>query len=543
MAVELTPRMQVHQWTSGADPYTRAQRNLNNLNIEQRAAGFLAGTTAERPAASALMDRFFYWDETLDVLRVCVDTVGDGTGYAWINPFDTRALPDGTAAEPALAFANDPDTGLFRSGIDNIGFATGGVERMRVSQGNGVLFLDGSTTAPALSFLNDTDTGITRGSSGEILLINDGTTAGDFYAGKFRASDGTVALPGIMFRSDMDTGLYRIQANEIGIAAGGAEIARVSAGVLLTLGRILSRNNGAAGTPTFSFNDDPDTGAYRHVAGGVMIASDGNVVACSEFNAGLPGWFPANDNATLLGRSGRRWSQVWAASGTIQTSDETTKAEVADADLGLEFVRKLRPIRYRFTEGARPHYGLSAQQVRAALDDLDVEDFAGYIDPAVEAAARVNPYAGEPTVEHIAAFLPSPFEPDPEPDPEPEPDTATLPKAAADKARKAHAARRAEQLKRHAGRQAERRAEHAARVEQRRADAAADWVKAREHTDAETAAMAAAPLGLRYDEFIAPLIVAVQELADERDALAARVEELEGQLAGVLGRLDAAGIA
>lgn len=83
MAVELTPRMQVHQWTLGTDPYNRAQRNLNNKNIEDRAAGFLKGTAAARPAASALMDRFFYWAHDTDTMSVCTDAVGDGTGYAW----------------------------------------------------------------------------------------------------------------------------------------------------------------------------------------------------------------------------------------------------------------------------------------------------------------------------------------------------------------------------------------------------------------------------------------------------------------------------
>lgn len=42
-------------------------------------------------------------------------------------------LPDGTAATPALRFAADPDTGLYRIAGDRIGISTGGVQRAALS--------------------------------------------------------------------------------------------------------------------------------------------------------------------------------------------------------------------------------------------------------------------------------------------------------------------------------------------------------------------------------------------------------------------------
>jgi hypothetical protein len=113
---------------------------------------------------------------------------------------------------------------------------------------------------------------------------------------------------------------------------------------------------------------------------------------------------PGADNTYTLGATGVRWSQVWAANATIQTSDERQKADVADSDLGLAFVEALRPVRYRwkvgqnvierrpdgedekgnprFREmlvpqaGRRPHYGFLAQQVEQAMGE---RDFAGFI--------------------------------------------------------------------------------------------------------------------------------------------------------------------
>lgn len=90
---------------------------------------------------------------------------------------------------------------------------------------------------------------------------------------------------------------------------------------------------------------------------------------------------PENDNSYSLGESGARWSAVWAANGTIQTSDEREKEDKGPSPLGLAFIKRLRAISWLWRNGTdnRRHHGLSAQQVKAVLDELDAGDFAGYI--------------------------------------------------------------------------------------------------------------------------------------------------------------------
>jgi hypothetical protein len=113
---------------------------------------------------------------------------------------------------------------------------------------------------------------------------------------------------------------------------------------------------------------------------------------------------PGTDNSYSLGASGIRWSSVWAANGTIQTSDEREKKDIIDSDLGLDFVSKLRPVSFKWKvgknevtseldeldeegnpktktivtpiEGKRTHYGLIAQEVEELLDG---KDFGGFI--------------------------------------------------------------------------------------------------------------------------------------------------------------------
>ncbi len=84
------------------------------------------------------------------------------------------------------------------------------------------------------------------------------------------------------------------------------------------------------------------------------------------FNSSL---VPLSDNVYTLGSSSQRWSVVYAANGTIQTSDSRLKQDIHESDLGLDFIMDLRPVSYRWTSGPDKgfHYGLIAQEARAAI--------------------------------------------------------------------------------------------------------------------------------------------------------------------------------
>lgn len=210
---------------------------------------------------------------------------------------------------------------------------------------------------------------------------------------------------------------------------------------------------GTLGNITFGPNGTGIDFTYASVcgiaqpAGGQMVnksdqfywrgaTSGADVVRCAT--SGTLSLFPASDNAVVLGQTGFRWSAVWAANGTIQTSDPRTKKDIADSELGLDFILSLRPVQYKFkvggnkivgvrevtpavmrwdeqteqevveieavTEnivepqpGKRQHFGFLTTEVKAALDKFGGVDFGGYVkvdpsDPESEEALRYDEF-------------------------------------------------------------------------------------------------------------------------------------------------------
>lgn len=83
---------------------------------------------------------------------------------------------------------------------------------------------------------------------------------------------------------------------------------------------------------------------------------------------------PDADNAFTLGEGGRRWSQVWSATGTIQTSDATLKTNIIPSPYGLQEVLQLTPVQYNWKEtpDGKKEVGLLAQDVLKLIPEAVV---------------------------------------------------------------------------------------------------------------------------------------------------------------------------
>jgi hypothetical protein len=111
-------------------------------------------------------------------------------------------------------------------------------------------------------------------------------------------------------------------------------------------------------------------------AGGVFFDSFNGTVTFRSWSSGASNVFafsptaltPGTDNAQTLGAASLRFSTLFAASGTISTSDRALKKHVGRVpDAWLDAWGDVGWRRYRFRKGRRWHVGLIAQEVAAAF--------------------------------------------------------------------------------------------------------------------------------------------------------------------------------
>jgi hypothetical protein len=187
-----------------------------------------------------------------------------GTGAV---TFGTIAMNNGTAALPALRFASDTTTGLFRAAASSVGVAGGGLEVARfagvASAVNSLQVNNAITTAaPGLTAIG-TDANI------NIVLTPKGTGA-VVTSGPVSAPLGAVATPSYSFTGDLNTGMYSPAADTWAVSTAGIERMRVLNTVAgrtdVTVGKTTTLL-GAAGRGTFEIEGGGSTAFSMSIAG------------------------------------------------------------------------------------------------------------------------------------------------------------------------------------------------------------------------------------------------------------------------------------
>ena len=111
-----------------------------------------------------------------------------------------------------------------------------------------------------------------------------------------------------------------------------------------------------------------------------------------------------NSTSLTLGTQNAKWSQIWSTNQLNTTSDRRLKKDVTPSDLGLGFLRLLRPVSFRWKDerqGTSKNYGFIAQDVAAAAgpdfahavavgDDPATLQYTGLIAPMVAAMQEME---------------------------------------------------------------------------------------------------------------------------------------------------------
>jgi len=112
-------------------------------------------------------------------------------------------------------------------------------------------------------------------------------------------------------------------------------------------------------------------------SGGYLYIGSGGNWKFYSTSSSVGGFLPYTDDTFDLGASTFRWDNIYATSGTVNSSDINLKKDIADTTLGLDFINALRPVEYKWKDGSRKHQGFIAQEVETVLDAQDVASDQG----------------------------------------------------------------------------------------------------------------------------------------------------------------------
>lgn len=145
------------------------------------------------------------------------------------------------------------------------------------------------------------------------------------------------------------------------------------------------------------------TSAPQVSAANDYLSATYNNNASVLWQSGTGSFSPGDDNLKTLGRASFRWSTVYAATGTINTSDSTQKQQVRTlSDREIAVARRLKSLirTFKFNDavaakgdGARIHVGVIAQDVKTAFEaeGLDANQYGMFcLDTMEEGSTRLG---------------------------------------------------------------------------------------------------------------------------------------------------------
>ena len=345
----------------------------------------------------------------------------------------------GTAAGIALGGDGGSDTetaGIVgisdnsTGGVCQLGFivsaGNNSAEAMRINSDGQVLVGSTSTSfsnSVATFATSNNDSSVSNGAGAAISIKNTNTTDGNYSTLYFENSAGGVdsAIYGVHGDAD-GTGTSRVGTLVFATANSGGGVSermRIDSNGKVLIGKTstafsvagvrfdsiglaeitrdgntplhINRTSSDGGILAF-YKDGTQEGAITTAQGNIQLVSGGVGVGVGDDNIyPVNGSGVAADNQFDLGDSSVRFDDVFATNGTIQTSDENEKQNIAsltsaEITAATAISKLFKTFKWKDKvaakgDSARTHTGVIAQQVETAMSDagLDAGDYAFFI--------------------------------------------------------------------------------------------------------------------------------------------------------------------
>ena len=175
----------------------------------------------------------------------------------------------------------------------------------------------------------------------------------------------------------------------LGALSGYPTTTTINGGYNIFIGYLSGSNSSQVGTVQncVALGDGTYTTGDNAVAIGSAVVAPANHVVIG--NASHTSVRPTADGYTNLGNPSNRWATVYAATGTINTSDANQKTNIVDiSDVEKRVAIKLKSAmkRFKFKDGKRYHFGTIAQDVKTAFESegLVAEEYGVFCSDTLE---------------------------------------------------------------------------------------------------------------------------------------------------------------
>jgi len=396
----------IGQWTGLGGTSWQANTIGNavvaNLDAGKITAGFLdaarinTGTITATMIASTALDAKTITGSTIRTSagpnsRVIFDTSGiraiNASGVTTVN-----IASDGSASfTGAVSASSFTATGL----VDGDDLANNSILNRHISSLSADKINAGTINASTITVTNLNASNLTAGTITSRAINNGNGTFSVTAGGAMTCTSATI------------TGTINATSGYVGSATDGWRFS--SGGTIANVGNstILYPSSGFS---PYAIITDRTIAANRGFQTNGLGIQGGNTTIISQGNLG-PGFINTGsgpsgvDSAYDLGTTSNRWG-VARAGSFLTTSDVRTKNNIQNASLGLNFIKKLRPVSFLIDRGRvditdavkdedgnidpetvvvvpgrRRHYGFIAQEVKEVLDELSSSptmDFAGW---------------------------------------------------------------------------------------------------------------------------------------------------------------------
>ena len=340
--------------------------------IVPRDSGATANGTVDLGTSSARFNNGYFGGDI---------AIGDGSTSYRLHVSDATSPQIGITdtTNNATFYAGALDTSVILGSDSNhdvrIAANSSEVARFTASGGRLQLVNGGTAADPLIRTTGDTDTGLFWPNGNALGFAIGGTEAARFDSnGAFRVGDGAAATPTFTFNSDPDTGMF-LDGTVLAFSFGGTRRLSVDGDRVLFETQMRGLG-GSATTPDYSFNNDSDTGMYRSTTNELSFST-----------AGLRRFY-INSNGHILNPSHNTTANsanavIDAATGVISRSTSSKRYKQDIHSLTEKLSSKLYEIEavtYRSSiEGddqEKVHLGFIAEQ----LDEIGLPELVNYHD-------------------------------------------------------------------------------------------------------------------------------------------------------------------